>query len=89
MKNLEVCFGQNVRDTRKKQQISQENLALIAGIDRSYMSRVERGIVSITLQKAYVIAQALQCDVKDLLPTMEQLSSSNKDPHHVLKSHTE
>jgi transcriptional regulator with XRE-family HTH domain len=89
MKNLEVCFGQNVRDTRKKQQISQENLALIAGIDRSYMSRVERGIVSITLQKAYVIAQALQCDVKDLLPTMEQLSSSNKDPYHVLKSHTE
>ncbi|MFT6350545.1 MAG: transcriptional regulator with XRE-family HTH domain [Psychromonas sp.] len=80
MKNLEVYFGQNVRDTRKKQQISQENLALIAGIDRSYMSRVERGIVSITLQKAYVIAQALQCDVKDLLPTMEQLSSSNKDP---------
>jgi transcriptional regulator with XRE-family HTH domain len=89
MKNLEVYFGQNVRDTRKKQQISQENLALIAGIDRSYMSRVERGIVSITLQKAYVIAQALQCDVKDLLPTMEQLSSSNKDPYNVLKSHTE
>jgi transcriptional regulator with XRE-family HTH domain len=89
MKNLEVCFGQNVRDTRKKQQISQENLALIAGIDRSYMSRVERGIVSITLQKAYVIAQSLQCDVKDLLPTMEQLSSSNKDPYNVLKSHTE
>jgi transcriptional regulator with XRE-family HTH domain len=89
MKNLEVYFGQNVRDTRKKQQISQENLALIAGIDRSYMSRVERGIVSITLQKAYVIAQSLQCDVKDLLPTMEQLSSSNKDPYNVLKSHTE
>jgi len=41
------------------------------------------------LQKAYVIAQALQCDVKDLLPTMEQLSSSNKDPYNVLKSHTE
>jgi hypothetical protein len=38
--------------------------------------------------KVYVIAQALQCDVKDLLPTMEQLSSSNKDPYHVSKSHT-
>jgi hypothetical protein len=53
------------------------------------MSRVEWGIVSIILQKAYVIAEALQCDVKDLLPTMEQLSSSNRDPYHVLKSHTE
>jgi transcriptional regulator with XRE-family HTH domain len=74
MENLEVSFGENVRKARKKQNISQERLALNAGIDRSYMSRVERGIVSITLQKAYVIAQALQCDVQDLLPTMEQLS---------------
>jgi len=74
MENLETCFGQNVRKARKKQNISQERLALIAGIDRSYMSRVERGIVSITLQKAYVIAQALECEVQDLLPTMEQLN---------------
>lgn len=73
MENLEVCFGQNVRKARRKQSISQENLALIAGIDRSYMSRIERGIVSITLQKAYVIAQALGCELNDLLPTMEQL----------------
>jgi len=75
MENLEVCFGQNVRKARRKQNISQERLALNAGIDRSYMSRVERGIVSITLQKAYVIAEALECDVKELLPTMEQLNS--------------
>lgn len=73
MENLEVCFGQNVRKARRKQRISQENLALIAGIDRSYMSRIERGIVSITLQKAYMIAQALGCELNDLLPTMEQL----------------
>jgi len=58
----------------EKLHISQERLALLAGIDRSYMSRIERGIVSITLQKAYVIAQTLQCEVRDLLPTMEQLN---------------
>lgn len=73
MKNLDVFFGQNVRNARKKQHISQEQLALLAGIDRSYMSRIERGIVSITLQKAYVIAKTLQCETRDLLPTMEQL----------------
>ena len=74
MENLDVCFGQHVRNARKKQHISQERLALLAGIDRSYMSRIERGVVSITLQKAYVIAQTLQCEVRDLLPTMEQLN---------------
>jgi len=75
MENLEVCFGQNVRKARKKQRISQEDLALIAGIDRSYMSRIERGIVTVTLQKAYEIAQALQCDIRDLLPTSKQLKN--------------
>ena len=73
MENLDVCFGQHVRNARRKRHISQERLALLAGIDRSYMSRIERGVVSITLQKVYVIAQTLQCEVRDLLPTMEQL----------------
>ncbi len=73
MENLEVCFGKNVRKVRKRKKVSQEQLALDAGIDRSYMSRVERGIVSITLRKAYVIASALNCDILDLLPTKEQL----------------
>ncbi len=75
MDSLEACFGENVRKARKKQRISQEKLALMAGIDRSYMSRVERGIVSITLQKAYVIADALECDVRDLLPTVAQIAA--------------
>ena len=73
MENLEVCFGKNVRKVRKRKKVSQEQLALDAGIDRSYMSRVERGIVSVTLRKAYIIAQALNCDILELLPTKEQL----------------
>jgi transcriptional regulator with XRE-family HTH domain len=75
MNNISLCFGKNVRELRKKNKISQERLALISGIDRSYLGRVEQGIVNITLQKAYVIAQALQCDVKDLLPTMDALKN--------------
>ena len=73
MENLELCFGKNVRKVRKKKKVSQEQLALDAGIDRSYMSRVERGIVSVTLRKAYIIALALNCDILELLPTKEQL----------------
>jgi transcriptional regulator with XRE-family HTH domain len=72
MNNLEICFGQNVRKARKKRGISQERLALSAEIDRSYMSRIERGIVSITLPKVYVIAKALNCEVTELLPPIEQ-----------------
>ena len=37
-------------------------------IDRSYVGRIERGEVNVTLEKAYKIAQALDCDIQDLLP---------------------
>lgn len=61
-------FGINVRDVRKNRDISQDQLALRAGIDRSYMGRIERGQVNITLEKVYRLAEALDCNIRDLLP---------------------
>ncbi|TDT41361.1 helix-turn-helix protein [Halospina denitrificans] len=61
-------FGINVREVRRNREISQDQLALRAGIDRSYMGRIERGQVNITLEKVYRLAEALDCSVRDLLP---------------------
>ena len=68
MKDLAEKFGANLRRIRKSKGISQDKLALSADIDRSYMGRIERGEVNITLEKAYQIASVLGCDVRDLLP---------------------
>jgi len=68
MKDLAKKFGHNVRTMRKDKGISQDALALTADIDRSYIGRIERGEVNITLEKAYQIASVLRCDVKELLP---------------------
>ncbi|QIA64635.1 helix-turn-helix domain-containing protein [Vibrio astriarenae] len=68
MKDLAKDFGANLRRMRKDRSISQDKLALLADIDRSYIGRVERGEVNITLQKAYQLASILECDVKELLP---------------------
>ncbi|EHR1107771.1 helix-turn-helix transcriptional regulator [Vibrio parahaemolyticus] len=68
MKDLAEKFGANLRKIRKSKGISQDKLALSADIDRSYMGRIERGEVNITLEKAYQIARVLDCDVRDLLP---------------------
>ncbi len=68
MKDLAEKFGENLRRIRKSKGISQDKLALSADIDRSYMGRIERGEVNITLEKAYQIASVLDCDVRDLLP---------------------
>lgn len=67
MSELTVSFGLKVRETRKIKKLSQEKLALLCNIDRSYMGRIERGEVNITLEKIYEIARALEINVKELL----------------------
>lgn len=68
MKDLSVLFGKKLRAKRKALGISQEKLALLTEIDRSYVGRIERGEVNITLEKLYQFSEVLQCDVRDLLP---------------------
>ncbi|EKF9443172.1 helix-turn-helix transcriptional regulator [Vibrio cholerae] len=48
--------------------MSKNQLALQANIDRSYVGRIERGEVNITLEKAYQLAQVFECDVREILP---------------------
>ncbi len=68
MKDLAIQFGLKLRNKRKELGISQDKLALSAEIDRSYAGRIERGEVNITLEKAYQLAEVLDCDVRELLP---------------------
>ncbi|EOV0085076.1 helix-turn-helix domain-containing protein [Vibrio parahaemolyticus] len=68
MKDLAKRFGVKLRGKRKDKKVSQDQLALLADIDRSYIGRIERGEVNITLEKVYQLAEVLECDVRDLLP---------------------
>ncbi|EUC68766.1 XRE family transcriptional regulator [Alcanivorax sp. 97CO-5] len=54
-----VAFGERVRHIRKDKGLSQEALADLAGIDRSYMGHIERGDQNVTLTKIHQIADAL------------------------------
>lgn len=62
-----IAFGKRVREMRKSKGISQERLAEMAGIDRSYMGNIERGEKNITLKKAYEICDALEIEIQDLV----------------------
>ena len=62
-----IAFGKRVREVRRNKGISQEKLAELAGIDRSYMGNIERGEKNITLKKVYEICDALEVDVKNLV----------------------
>ncbi|WP_180102112.1 helix-turn-helix domain-containing protein [Acinetobacter sp. YH12126] len=65
---LAISIGTKIRVTRKSKSISQEQLALRTAIDRSYLGRIERGEVSITVEKLYQISQTLDIDPRHLLP---------------------
>ena len=62
-----IAFGKRVREVRKSKGVSQERLAEMAGIDRSYMGNIERGEKNITLKKAYEICDALEIEIQDLI----------------------
>lgn len=62
-----VSFGKKVRQLRKEKGFSQERLADLSGIDRSYMGHIERGSQNITLSKIHQIAEALGVPASELL----------------------
>lgn len=68
MQDLAKKFGNAVREKRLQSGMSQDALALMAEIDRSYVGRIERGEVNVTLEKAYCLARVLGCKIHDLLP---------------------
>ncbi len=68
MSELTIQFGQLVRKYRKEKNMSQEQLALLCNIDRSYLGRIERGEVNPTLEKIYEVSNALGIQAIDLLP---------------------
>lgn len=68
MTNLAKSFGEKFKLKRKETGLSQDEVALQSGIDRSYIGRIERGEVNISLEKVYLLAEVLNCKAMELLP---------------------
>lgn len=62
-----VAFGEAVRAIRREQSISQEELAYRSGVDRSYMSSIERGEQNVGLMSVARIAQTLGVPIAQLM----------------------
>lgn len=62
-----IKFGENVRDIRKKRGLSQEQLAHVADLHRTYIGMIERAEKNITLLNIEKIAIALDVQVHELL----------------------
>ena len=68
-------LGQRIRARRRGLGLSQEGLAHEAGLDRSYVGRIERGEHNLTFIALLRLCRALNCDAASLtvgLPTPSQ-----------------
>ncbi len=64
--NLQTLFGMRLRELRKQNKMTQEELAFKAGIDVSYLGFIERGQQSPTLRKIEALAKALKVEPSEL-----------------------
>jgi DNA-binding XRE family transcriptional regulator len=68
------AFGSTVRRLREQRGLSQEELAKLAGIHRTYVGDVERGTRNIALVNMTRLAKALRVSLSHLIHEMEKVS---------------
>jgi len=65
--NVNLFIGNKITELRKSRNLSQEDLAYKANIDRTYMSSIERGKRSISLAVAIKLSSALEISLLKLI----------------------
>ncbi len=61
-----IKFGEKVRDLRKERGLSQEQLAHLADLHRTYIGMIERAEKNITLINVEKLANALNVSINNL-----------------------
>ena len=62
-KEILIQFGRNVKAERVRKGYSQEGLSEIMGVNREYISRIERGLQNMSLVKITVLANYLEANI--------------------------
>ena len=68
--SISSLFGQRVRDLRISMQLSQEQLAALCDLDRTYISSIERGQRNVSLKNIATLAQALNVSLSEFFEDM-------------------
>jgi transcriptional regulator with XRE-family HTH domain len=66
MENLKVKIGQRIKEMRIKKGLSQEKLALLSDLDRTYIPSIENGKRNISITVLEKLSNALDISVSEL-----------------------
>lgn len=78
MRSLPAAFGKAVQQLRSEQGDSQEKFAAKAGISRTYMREVERGVTVVSLDTVARLARALGLRMSELLQRSRTAGDARK-----------
>lgn len=73
---MEATFGRVLRVLRQQKGLSQEELGFESGYHRTYVSLLERGLKSPSLQTVFNISKALTIETSELIKKVE---AKNRD----------
>jgi transcriptional regulator with XRE-family HTH domain len=68
---IQRAFGKTLKRYRLQQKLSQEKLAELADLDRTYISQIERGLKSPSIKSLISLAQALHIKAHVLIMEVE------------------
>ena len=69
---IEEAFGEVIRELRKARQISQEKLAELSNLDRSFISLLECGHKQPSLITIFQFAKAFNISASEILSLVEE-----------------
>jgi transcriptional regulator with XRE-family HTH domain len=70
--SVRISLGRRIRQIRRTQGISQEELAHRSGLDRSYVGCIERGERNVSIDNITSLARALDVPIATLLTFSEE-----------------
>ena len=76
--NLAREFGRILKQARVERELSQEKLALESGLDRTFVSMLERGLRQPTLNTLFSLARTLKMNPSELVGSLERRSRRRK-----------
>ena len=65
--DIRRILSNNIKNLRTQKKLSREELSLVLGVDNSYISKLEKGKINITIDKIEMLANYFDTEVYLLL----------------------
>lgn len=65
--DIRQILANNIKNLRTQKKLSREESSLVLGVDNSYVSKLEKGKINITLDKIEMLANYFETEVYLLL----------------------